>query len=73
MSNITVGELKKLLDEFDDDLVVTVHADHGQYPMTAYSVDTTHVLDLEEYMMEEISEEDLEDYEGAIKVLCIAG
>ena len=68
-----VGELKKLLEEFDDDMVVTVCADHGQSVMGAYDVGVAYVLDLEEYMMEEIAEEDLEDYDEAIKVLCIAG
>lgn len=68
-----IKELIEILQEQDQELEVVVYADHGQTPMKAWAANETHVEDLNQYMMEEIADEDLEEYDDPVKVFCISG
>ena len=73
MKHNTVGDIKKMLEEFDDDLPVVVVADHGQVYFKACDPDIGYVEDFEEWMMEGLAEEDADDYEDSVKVVVISG
>ena len=67
-----VSELIKKLEEFIDyqgDLEVYIVADHGQQPMKVIGTPYGFITSLEEYMPDEIHEDDID--EDSIKVLMI--
>lgn len=70
-----VSELITKLQQLPQDLDVVVNADHSQTPMSATHVGLAYVLDKEEYMMDEVDEEDVkefpEDYNDVDKVVQI--
>lgn len=68
-----VKDLIESLKELPPDMDVVVEADHGQTPMKATFVGVSHVKDSEEYMMEGIHEDDLNEYPDAVQVVVIQG
>jgi len=67
-----VSEMIKKLEDFKElegDLEVYVVADHGQQPMKAFNTPYGFITSLEEYMPDEIHEDDID--EDSIKVLMI--
>jgi hypothetical protein len=64
-----IKELQELLDK-QGDLQVRVEADHGQTAMKANCV-VEGYIDEDVYMPEGVHPDDLDGYEGAIKVVII--
>lgn len=63
-----VRDLIKLLESIDPDLPVVLQADHSQTPMKITGWGDGYVEDFEEYMMQEVDEEDEEAVKTAKKV-----
>jgi len=63
-----IDELKKVKDK---SLKVVVEADHGQTPMTATWSGEIQVADENEYLMESVHEDDVDEYDDLVTVYCL--